>query len=197
MAPSRAPAPACRRPVFAAWVVAPLALGLALVTGCQSNPAPPPMASTSTAPSLSPTPTPAAPTMPPEAKGTSKAAAKAFVRHWIDVLNYAGATGDVAELEQLSLSSCESCSGIVKRIVDTYSDGGRIDGAGWSVLVIEAVPGQARRRPVLQVGVRLSPQTVWAGEGQERHHYRGGKQPMLFRLARKSGWRVRQLEKVE
>jgi hypothetical protein len=54
-----------------------------LVGGCRSNPEPPPLQSASSSPSPSPTASPsvAPPTLPAKAKGTSEAAAKAFVRH--------------------------------------------------------------------------------------------------------------------
>ena len=77
------------------------ACAVALVAGCTSNaePSPLPEPSTSASPSASPSATP--PTMPPEAEGTSPKAAKAFARHYFDVINYAARSGDTEGLREL------------------------------------------------------------------------------------------------
>jgi hypothetical protein len=136
--------------------------------------------------------------MPAEARGTSGAAAKAFVRHWIDVLNSAAATGDTSQLRSLSRQSCESCLSIAERIDQTYSAGGRIEGGGWSVLALKAVGKQPQGAPILEAGVRLSDQDYQPSEDAKVEHFEGGPQPMVFRLSWIEGqWMVRQLDKVE
>ncbi len=50
----------------------------------------------------------AEPTPEPWEKRT-KAGAVAFVKHWVDVFNEAGATGDTTELREISAAGCESC----------------------------------------------------------------------------------------
>ena len=118
-------------------LAAALALALAAtLSGCQSNPEPPPLDHAATSASPAPSPTLNAPTLPPEARGTSKAAAKAFVRHWIEVLNYAGPTGDTAALRQLSDEDCAACRAIADFIEQIYGGGGQIRGEGWDVQTV-------------------------------------------------------------
>ena len=70
------------------------------LAGCQGNPEPAPLPSPTTSPSPSPSPSVASapPVLPNEARGTSAASARAFVRHYVDLVNHAMATGDVEGL---------------------------------------------------------------------------------------------------
>ncbi|MBD8606106.1 hypothetical protein IFT73_04500 [Aeromicrobium sp. CFBP 8757] len=86
--------------------------GIVLVTAltlaaCSSDPAPREPDPTRSA-SAAPTPTASLPTMPPQASEDSPEGAAAFVKHYVDVFNYAAATGDVDELRSLA-PKCASC----------------------------------------------------------------------------------------
>ena len=70
------------------------ALAGSLVSGCTSSAEPSPLPPTPSSSSAAPSPSPTPPSLPPEAEGTSPKAAKAFVRHWVDTINYAMSTGD-------------------------------------------------------------------------------------------------------
>ena len=137
-------------------------LGLMLcavsVAGCTSDaapvPAPRPSLSTPltsgspTGPSASPTPTPretpteTPPPMPAAAKGDGRAAAKAFVRYYIDLINYAGRTGDVRRLKARSGTDCLSCMELVRLFSMTYSQGGYFHTRGWTPGVLFVSPGR-------------------------------------------------------
>ena len=71
------------------------------------------------------------PAMPPEAKEDSKAGAIAFVKHYIDVFNYASNTGDVEELQKLSDPKCEACRNYIQLFDKTYSEGGYFKDSDW------------------------------------------------------------------
>lgn len=163
-----------------------LAVGVMVLAGCQSNPEPPPLESASGSPSPSATesPTPAAPTLPAEAKGTSEAAAKAFVRHWIEVLNYAMATGDTAPLSALSDPDCSSCAAVVERIESVYESDGSIVSNGWHVRSIQAVPMQPRARPKFDLGLSMSRQRVKEDGSAKPRFFKGGRLPATFSLGR-------------
>ena len=75
-------------------VVAAL-LALVVVAGCGGDPEP---KEPKSVPTASTTPTATPPTMPAQAKENSPEGAAAFVKHYIDVFNYASNTGDVTEL---------------------------------------------------------------------------------------------------
>ncbi len=69
---------------------ATLVLALPILAACSDDPpsaSPPPSASSSSAPTESASPS-GPPTLPAAAKGTTPAAAKAFVRYYVDLINY-------------------------------------------------------------------------------------------------------------
>jgi len=109
-----------------------IVLATALVlAACSSDPAPrEPDPPASSAPA---TPTVAAPTMPPQASEDSPEGAAAFVKHYVDVLNYAAATGDVEELTHLSSESCDGCQRYITLYQETYEAGGYFKGGDWTI----------------------------------------------------------------
>lgn len=172
-----------------------LVAGLALVgsaaAGCQSNPEPPPLDRTATSTSPTPSPTASAPSLPPEAKGTSEAAAKAFVRHYVATINYAMATGHTSELRELSDVDCISCSEVADNIEKLYLSGGHLEGKGWRVTAIDVIGASERGGPIVQVGVLVSPQRRFSRESANPRGYEGGLQSMTFFVSRtSSSWIV-------
>jgi len=169
-----------------------------VAAGCQSNPAPPPLESTAESSTPSPTASPAevAPTLPAGAKGTSEAAAKALVRHYIDVLNYAAATGDTSRLAALSEPDCESCTSIRRNIDSIYGADGELRGEGWTLVGARTLR-IARRSATLSLDMRLEPETVVRSAGAEATHNEGSRQPMtVFLRVRHGSWRVARLDLV-
>src|SRR5689334_8294933 len=97
-------------------------IGFALLTltACSgsADPSPPPTTrSTPTSAAPSPTPSPTVPVMPEAAKAHTTAGAKAFVRYFWQVVNYAQATGDTAAIAAMTDSkSCSQCNAGIKSI---------------------------------------------------------------------------------
>jgi hypothetical protein len=178
--------------LFAATLVVWLTLA-----GCQANPEPAPLPSPEPAPSASPSPTAAgAPTLPPEARGTSMASAKAFVRHYIALVNYAMASGSLDELKNAGSPGCTSCAAVIDRVERVYSAGGSIRSHGWRVQSISVVPGRSHNAPALDVGLRLSPQVVVEKRGAAKQSFDGGRLPATFYLSETAGtWVVREWER--
>ena len=166
----------------------------AAAAACQSNPSPAPMPSVAPSPSksvASSTPSPTPPTMPAEARGTSAQSAKAFVRYYIGLVNHAVATGDTSDLKGASQNSCNSCTAVVTNIDTVYANGGSLSGEGWKVSAAREVPGRPAARPILRVGIRISPQDKIASRGAKVQHFRGGRQLLIFRLVRlEGGWSI-------
>lgn len=105
---------------------------VALTLGaCSSDPAPREPSPSASAAAATPTATP--PTMPPQASEDSLEGAAAFVKHYVDVFNYAAATGDVAELSRLSAATCDGCQRYIDLYRDTYEAGGYFKGGDWRV----------------------------------------------------------------
>jgi hypothetical protein len=178
--------------LFAATLVAFLTL-----TGCQANPRPAPLPSPEPAPSASPTPTAAAaPTLPPEARGTSMASAKAFVRHYVSLVNHAVTSGSLDELKNAAAPGCDSCDAVIDRVEHVYEAGGYIRSDGWRVRTINIVPGHSPKKPALDVGLRLSPQVVVEKKGGAKRSFDGGRLPATFYLAQSAGtWVVQEWER--
>lgn len=184
-------------------LAATLAAGLLLCACTSDTPAPradDPAPSVSASPSASPSPTaPSAtpPALPAAARGTSPAAAKAFVRHWIEAMNYAARSGDTSYVEQLSSAECESCTSMIDRIDSVYERGGRFEGDGWIAQQVRYQPLQPRRSPVLAVRISVRPQVMVPSAGAKRERFAGGSNQLTFRLERDGqAWRTVALERV-
>src|SRR5665811_2149188 len=104
---------------------------LALV-GC-SDPAP----IEPNGPATSATPTQVAPTLPEAAKDDSEEGAVAFVKHYIELLNYASDTGDVERLREASDPKCGGCNSYVELYESTYANGGYFKAPGWMTTDLE------------------------------------------------------------
>ncbi|MCD9198259.1 DUF6318 family protein [Aeromicrobium wangtongii] len=109
-----------------------IVLAAALLLGaCSSDPAP--KEPTGTPSTSSTPPARAVPTMPAQASEDSSEGAAAFVKHYVDVFNYAAATGDVDELSRLSSPDCEGCQSYIKLYKDTYEAGGYFKDSDWKI----------------------------------------------------------------
>jgi hypothetical protein len=106
--------------------VAVLALAL---SSCGGEPKADPSPTRSVTTPVSTTPT--APVMPDAAKANTKAGAIAFVRHYVDLVNYAQQTGDVSTLASVESDACESCAKVRRSIAEIYTAGGAIQGGTW------------------------------------------------------------------
>ena len=180
-----------------AATVASLAAVL-LLAGCSEEaPEPAPLespaaaASTETARS-EPTPAAdAAPELPPEARGTSKASAVAFVKHWIQTFNHSVTHGDALALARLA-KGCAACKAISQLIEDVESKQGHIETAGWTIRTIEALD----TAPTTQVRALVdSAEQAFKVPGEATKRFPGGPSVKTFTLARtQRGWRVTYLD---
>src|SRR5689334_13151884 len=96
-------------------------LTLTTLTACTGNTgtADPPPATHTTTTTTTPTPTPTQPVppvMPQAAKAHTKAGAKAFVKHYWAVVNYAQATGDIETLNRISARGCVGCDAGIRSV---------------------------------------------------------------------------------
>lgn len=79
-------------------------------------------------------PTPTPPQAPALVSENSAEGAEAFVRHYIDTLNFARDSGDIKGLQFLSNSECENCAQIISTISRVHDSGGRYVGGDWNVI---------------------------------------------------------------
>lgn len=174
-----------------------------LLAGCQDNPEPPPLESTAPSAEPSPTdepsdgaPTVEVPTLPPKAEGTSPAAAKAFVRHWVDVLNYAGPAGDGPAIGRISDPQCGGCMAIRDFIDEVEGSGGEILGEGWQVNQLRVVTRDSESgQIVIDATVTVRPQEVRPSAGATPQRFGGGERLKTFWLeGRDNAWTVVRLD---
>ncbi|MDQ1103264.1 DUF6318 family protein [Nocardioides zeae] len=76
---------------------------------------------------------PAVPVMPEEARGEGDAAAVAFVEHWVELVNYALATGDTGPARDLA-PDCSTCDAVLSDIESTF---GQQEAGRWILLQTE------------------------------------------------------------
>jgi hypothetical protein len=185
-------------PRRSAALLTAVAVGALALGGCQTNPAPPPLESTSTSPTPSPSPTITAPTLPAEAQGTSEAAARAFVRHWIDVLNYAGPAGDHDAIREISDRSCTACTAIADFIEQVSTRGGQIDGKGWAVRDVKVVSLDPGKSATIDVVAWVNVQHVRTSAESEVQRFPGGRRLKTFWLAEgDAAWAVTRLDQPQ
>jgi hypothetical protein len=179
-------------------VLAAGAAAALLLAGCQSNPAPPPLDTAPSPTASSPAPSPSAtpPAMPAEATGTSPAAAKAFVRHWVEILNYSGPALDHQAIRSVSSADCAACSAIAGLIEDVERDGGTIRGRGWKVQRMNVVSADDQTHSVVvDAQVIVSKQRIRPAGQASWEQFGGGRRLKTFWLKReKSGWLVERLD---
>ncbi|UPK76769.1 DUF6318 family protein [Nocardioidaceae bacterium SCSIO 66511] len=70
------------------------------------------------------------PTLPPAARKDTLKGAEAFIRHYIELLNYAANTGDVRALHRAA-RGCGGCRKYETLYRDTYARGGYMKEPGW------------------------------------------------------------------
>ncbi|HET7414974.1 MAG TPA: DUF6318 family protein [Arthrobacter sp.] len=193
-----------RRAWFASAV---MAITIGLVSACSANPEPAPLPQSSTPvetttgtprPAGDPTPSPdGPPTLPAAARGTSARAAEAFVRFWIESLNYAATTGETSGLRRSSTASCAACGAIARFIERTYQRSGHIEGDGWEPGTFKVVSGGTSGDLVVEVVVEVRPQVVIASPEAGPTRYPGGRRLKTFWLSRTHrAWLVDRLEQA-
>lgn len=83
----------------------------------------------STTPVTESSPTaPVEPALPAEAEEATKAGAEAFVRYYVELIDFAQASGDVRGLTDAASRSCGTCSAGARSIERIHERGGRIAG---------------------------------------------------------------------
>lgn len=148
--------------------------------GAVQSPASAPTASPSASRKTSPTPT-------HSAEETSRTEAISFVRHYIELINEAQATGDAGELVAASAKECKSCSAAANGIQRLYDGGGHIEGGEWTLVRVTATPNKVIRGWVVRASVRYSNQSVIYGSGKPAKSNAAGKATFTFYISHGAG----------
>lgn len=171
--------------VTAGVVVAVMAL-----VGCTDEPEPRFEDPTET-PSASESSSAAAEPEPWEEK--SKAGAVAFAKFWVETLNDAQLTGDVAPLRESSTKECVTCRDLADQLEGLYGSGGRVETEGWEVLLVGAPSAEITNSAQVTLRVYRAPQRVFVTDGPPKN-FEGDRTTFSAGLVWQDGqWRMDEL----
>jgi len=164
-----------------------------LVSGCGGDdplPTEPPPSPSSTST------TRAAPELPDAAMEDSKEGAVAFVRHYVDLINYAQETGDTAALAAASAEQCDECTRVASAISKLYSAGGHIEGGLWRTG--RYVTQQVNPSEDWFVAIKISyPSQVAYTPGKKPRRFAGGSHSFDFQVRLKEHQEVMRWSRVK
>ncbi|MCL3819029.1 DUF6318 family protein [Aeromicrobium sp. zg-Y869] len=130
--------------------------------------------------------------MPAQASEDSSEGAAAFVKHYVDVFNYAAATGDVDELSRLSSPACEGCQSYIKLYKETYEAGGYFKGGDWKIGDLKVRAGTDETYLTTTITAESSRYREDDGSPEKRDP--GERSTLSFAIARPTGsWMTSQL----
>lgn len=192
--------------------VAALCAAALVLVGCSDDPPKPkpldpptstPTGAENTPPTTTDSPdteTPTArvePTMPAAAKQLTEPGAKAFVKYYYAIINYAWNTGDVGELSSLSEEQCKTCWGYIAQLEKVYGAGGRYETKGDTPDRITAGPRHTAEQPDFIMRVRQAPGLQFDEAGSIVERLKPFTRTMRITLVKKfKGWRVLALGEI-
>jgi hypothetical protein len=180
-------------------------LVLLVVSGCGGDPQPkiaPPPSTSPSAPvsSSSSAPTrpsgPVEPTMPALAKQDSAAGAKAFVKYYWQVVNYALSTGEIERLHELTNPDCTPCQSGIRSIADVYDGSGSISGGVNTPEDLVADPDFVDGRRLFRVEMQVrNTREVIRQRGKRNQVFKPDEVEVAIGLALHAGeWRVEYIQ---
>ncbi|MGH3486754.1 MAG: DUF6318 family protein [Actinopolymorphaceae bacterium] len=177
---------AMRRSDVARRLAAAVACCVLVLTACNGNPEP-----TVESPSPKPKKTAASatPTAPSPSASPGEPAEHTFIRHYIDLQNYARKTGDVEPMLAITSPKCQSCQGAADVIREVFEVGGHYEGdSDLRVVRFEGTGG------AVLVVTRSDDYRVVTSAGETKDAYSGGQHVFDFKLQREGDrWRIREI----
>jgi Family of unknown function (DUF6318) len=128
---------------------------------------PPPSGHTTTPGSTTSDPADEPPVLPDAAKAQTTAGAKAFVRYYADVLNYAWLNLDPKRLDDISADGCKVCNAIVQSIDKAAKEGGYQHGGQWTVTKTTDIPDSFEDRVSIITAISIA-QGSWRQTASDR-----------------------------
>ena len=197
----RFPAPGrCGGTAMRTRLLAVAAASVLLLTGCGGNPEPKSLPSESASPSASASASRDSSGAAERRVSThTRTGADAFVRHYVEMLNFAGASGTTERpAEQLSLQTCVKCDALADGIDKIYRAGGRHRGRRLDRRGHQVISVTAKASTLLDATVDYCAATsLTPAQGQSPQPFPGAKQssPSLLCLNGEGwSWRVGALD---
>ncbi|WP_153303048.1 DUF6318 family protein [Aeromicrobium choanae] len=168
-------------------------LALTMSACGEEDPPPPEPTSAATTPA---NPDATLPPMPAEVREFTPSGLSTFTRHYVAVMDYAAATGDVGELQRLSDPDCEGCAEYIKFFESIYGDGGFIR-QEWSAPSGSSVRFDRRSSPDAQsfvsTAMKISPGEFKENATASPKRTSASNDTVTFGLRHDEGWTVTQL----
>jgi hypothetical protein len=139
-----------------------LACAALVVSGCSGgeDPAPSKRVSASSSPSSASPTTAAASEVPAAARAHTPEGAEAFVRYFIDRVNFAWTTPEAGVISALSEAGCKSCVDLEKTASDLAKSQHRYDSPVVSVVTVTSLASKPGTQTVLFVGTQRKANVV-------------------------------------
>lgn len=132
------------------------------------------------------------PTMPEEAKEDTEAGAEAFVRHYIDLINYTGMHPEAGILEPLAEGSCEACNNLAATVEYSKDNGHYLLDPLWIPHDFSTTVFSTDRTALVRVEVEQPSQDVLDGDGSKVDEVESDRFTLVNELIFTDGWRVQQ-----
>ncbi|MBA2443730.1 MAG: hypothetical protein H0V49_00130 [Nocardioidaceae bacterium] len=132
--------------------------------------------------------------LPEAAKEHSQAGARAFVKHYIEALNYSFQSNDPRSLRSISSDDCTVCAELIAAVQKLRKTGGEQRGGLWTASKVSFVPTQPANAPIALVTVELAEGLFKTGRNAPAQEIRAQRINQEYRLS--WGGRVWELEDV-
>lgn len=140
---------------------------------------------------------PGVPEMPAEAMEDTEAGAEAFVKYYIDIVNYTGRYPRAGLLDSLAKPECETCDNLEQVVYDLIDSNKHYDGDNAVVQEIEALPSEGGYR-VFMSSASPSYKIIGEAQGAPEDVTEGPITEVVFKLATSdTGFLVEWIKSVE
>ena len=139
---------------------------------------------------------PRVPALPKSAREASERGARAFLRYYWELVNYAQQTGDVSALKRVSAPRCTGCASGIAGVARLYRKGGHATGGDYAVSIkeIHRFTSDAFYGFEALVAVRNDEQRVVRGNGSATTYAPSTSTIAVAALWIDEGWRLDVME---
>jgi hypothetical protein len=150
-----------------------------------------------TGPTSEAPPTP--PAEPDNIDNTSPAAARAFARHVVDLINYMNRTADWQPFQAVSNPACQACENLIKNAEARARAGARVEGGSASIVGLRYLRPRPADQPALDITLRFAASEIFQDDGTKPTKVRARETDLLWSLEydETGGWEVASMEGVQ
>jgi Family of unknown function (DUF6318) len=142
---------------------------------------------------------PSPPAEPDNIDNTSPAAAKAFARYVVDLINYMNRTADWQPFLRISNPSCQACENLIKNAKARAKAGTRVEGGAASIVGLRYLRPRPADRPTLDITLRFAASQVFQDDKTRSEKVKATQTDLLWSLEYREagGWEITRMEGVQ